>query len=1025
MRIFSESESLVSSPKVAKESVPRRILRARPEEYSSGANSVNPSPKKQPRLNLSSPSELKTWATIISEVANENLKEKDNDESTSCKRYKFEDQLSDIQFIDCNTPEHLVTTVSANTGYTIYTSIQIHNPPSMYDQSEQHKTIIDTNAVNSSSSAVPLRSERDRYSYPVTQYTTFAATKKEDRLSYPNSVSTGSPPMSNKKSNTIDISSAHKIVNEVHRSNSECFGKHDEMNKSKLSVATPQSPMKSPCYSLLIGSTASSASSSPINTPIQYDMDICNVYEPISFTSSTNAKDNAMMMQSSSSPMCEDNIKRDSKKGDLSLSLDLIRVENKVNVTSSPNTPQILTVSDKTNTENADTSQSITPSEIYYENLFNRQSMTPEISPRVEDIHHHHGSSSNNNFTVKPTIVHVPSLVEQQNTGKISPIKSTINITYNMKSPSSSVKSDSSEQKFTFNDDEYAENDGKKRSTDYEIVTKEGLLETAFDGNFDDSMVYEQVKFYRHAVEEVNDLVDEKPLSAKSDDSQKVPNVEKDEHEADAEEHYEIVFKDDKILSDVQMNDTVQLKQEESSEKKEFDQELETQDSLEFDQNLSLYENVEVKKPMVIYENVPLSNSTPIIQHMIKKTPIEKTFQEAVAVVTDEKTSSSSASSSPTNFNNVRKLATKFETSPIDVQPPPNFELNRSPSHRMRPEVQLRKNNRNAELYAITRSLDENAFIREFGSARKFEEFNKSINEIAELSSLTSNASNRRKSTDYSKPKVLNPPKKLPGFQAIIPEVHENCKKSVDYADGNGHKLKLNIGDPIVEIIDNQRSPVIGTERQPLQTFNVRITPTTENRISLIQSNNFDGGLEKTTATDEEKSTSTSSLTSLKMLKLDRERIEKIKEERRHQLNEKYRSESFRNLNNNVKLTKPKSKQDIDIDDLSDDLCTTHRFKSKSRNELDYEQPFSLINTNTTSSSTNNLTSNNRVRRISDEKNQNDIDSGIDDQVVLRGKESIADSSKTRPKFEKKNFEVNRERNNPGNNYRYSQNSNQ
>ncbi|KAG5676050.1 hypothetical protein PVAND_005904 [Polypedilum vanderplanki] len=975
MRIFSESESLVSSPKVAKDTVPRRIMRARPEEYSSsGANSVNPSPKKQPRLNLSSPSELKTWATIINEVANENSKDKTDDESTSCKRYKFEDQLSDIQFIDCNTPEHSVTTttVTANTGYTIYTSIQIHNPPSLYDHTEQHKTIIDTNRSNSTT-AVPLRSESDRYSYPVTQYTTFAAQKKEDRFSYPNTSSSSpqktkditknennvyqmniseSPPLKSKKSNTIDNSSSNKmVVHEVQRSNSEVFNKQNEMNKSKLSIATPQSPVKSPCYSLLIGSTASSTSSSPINTPVQYDMDVCHHYEPINFS---NAKD------------------KENKK---ELSLDLLRANSKINVKSSPSTPQIVTTaSDKTTTGTADTSQSVTPSEIHYENLFNRQSMTPEVSP--------HSS------IIKPTIVHVPSPASSTKSDKTSPIKSTINITYNIKSPSS-VKSD--EQKFSFDDDEI-----HNKQNEYEIVSKEGLLETAFD----DSIVYEQVKFFRHAVEEVNELVDDKSEMEKEDEIQKVPNVEK-EHEADAEEHYEIVFKNDKmLLSDIQMTDTVQ---EKKIDEKDKDQEVETQDSLEFDQNLSLYENVEIKKPMVIYENVPISSSAN--SSMIKNTkPIEKPQDLPI----QEK------SPSPTSVNNVRKLATKFETSPIDVQPQqPNFELNRSPSHRIRPEVQLRKNNRNADLYAITRSLDENAFIREFGSARKFEEFNKSINEIADLSSLSSSSSNRRKSTDYSKPKVLNQPKKLPGYQINLPEVHENCKQSIDYADGNGHKLKLNIGDS-GEIIDAQKSPSISGDRQPLQTFNT---------------NNFDGGLEKKTAADEEKSTSTTSLTSLKMLKLDRERIEKIKEERRHQLSEKYRSESFRNLNNNVKLSKPKSKQDIDIDDFNDDLCTTHRFKSKSRSELDYEQPFSLISTTTTSSSTNNLTSNNRVRRISDEKNQNDIDSGFDDQVVLRNNKDInipetQDSGKVKPKFDKKTFESNRERNSSGN-YRYSQNSNQ
>jgi len=1016
MRIFSESESLVSSPKVAKESVPRRILRARPEEYSSGGNSINPSPKKQPRLNLSSPNELKTWATIISEVSNEGTKEKVNYESTSCKRYKFEDQLSDIQFIDCNTPEHSVTTVSGNTGYTIYTSIQIHSPPSMYDNKEQHKTIIDTN------SSTPLRSDSERYSYPVTQYTTFAATKKEDRFSYPIAISTSSskqenelikgsnenvyqmnisesPPVSGKKSNTIDVSSSPSkmVVKDVQRSNSEVFSKKNEMNRSKLSVATPQSPVKSPCYSLLIGSTASSASSSPVNTPINYDMDICNLYEPISFSNAKDNKDNAVSVMQTSQE------RRDSKKG---LSLDLMRNTSKINVPSSPNTPQILTTnSDRTETAET-TSQSITPSEIHYENLsFNRQSMTPEISPlmTVDDMHH-------NSFVVKPTIVHVPS--PALSTGKTSPIKSTINITYNLKSPSS-VKSDESEQKF------FADDFNKKN--DYEIVSKEGLLETAFD----DSMVYEQVKFYRHAVEEVNDLVDDKPVSLTSDDSeenQKVPNLDK-EDEADVEEHYEIVFKNDKMISsDIQMNESSHTQNIQEKEIK--DHETETQDSLEFDQNVSLYENVDVKKPPKIYENVPLPpslSSSPVRQI---KSSSEKgqdsSDNEVQKISTDGK-------SSPTNFSNVRKLATRFETSPVDVQPP--FDFHRSPSHRSRPDVQLRKNNRNADMYTITRSLDENAFIREFGSARKFEEFNKSINEIADLSSLSSSSSDRRKSTDYSKPKVLNPPKKLPGFSSNISEVHENCKKSIDYADGNGHKLKLNIGDS-GELIEAQKS--LANERQPLQTFNVRITPTTENRISLIQSN-FETGLEKKTLADEEKSTSTTSLTSLKMLKLDRERIEKIKEERRHQLNEKYRSESFRNLNNNVKLSKPKSKQEINIDDdFQDEICTTHRFKSKSRNELDYEQPISLINTTTASSSTQNLitTSSNRIRRISDEKNQNDIDSGIDDQVVLKSKDASEprDSkyeNKIKPKFEKRNFDFTRERNNSSGSYRYSQNSNQ
>lgn len=114
MRIFSEDESLVSSPRIPRDSVSRgeafycvgsnvvifqaqrRILtRSRPDEYSSNTNSSNPSPKKQPRVVLSP-------------------------ESMCRKRTRLEDQLSDIQYIDCNTPE---------SNYTISTTAVIHTLP--------------------------------------------------------------------------------------------------------------------------------------------------------------------------------------------------------------------------------------------------------------------------------------------------------------------------------------------------------------------------------------------------------------------------------------------------------------------------------------------------------------------------------------------------------------------------------------------------------------------------------------------------------------------------------------------------------------------------------------------------------------------------------------------------------------------------------------------------------------------------------------------------------------------------------
>lgn len=123
MRIFSESESLVSSPRVGKENVPpasgcatRRIMRARPEEFSSQTNSVNPSPKKQPRLNLLSPSAARQLP--VNPCGHEPA-----GAENCCKRYKLEDQLSDIQFIDSGTPEH------PTSAQQQFASVEVHPPP--------------------------------------------------------------------------------------------------------------------------------------------------------------------------------------------------------------------------------------------------------------------------------------------------------------------------------------------------------------------------------------------------------------------------------------------------------------------------------------------------------------------------------------------------------------------------------------------------------------------------------------------------------------------------------------------------------------------------------------------------------------------------------------------------------------------------------------------------------------------------------------------------------------------------------
>uniref|UniRef100_A0A182SZR4 Uncharacterized protein n=1 Tax=Anopheles maculatus TaxID=74869 RepID=A0A182SZR4_9DIPT len=210
------------------------------------------------------------------------------------------------------------------------------------------------------------------------------------------------------------------------------------------------------------------------------------------------------------------------------------------------------------------------------------------------------------------------------------------------------------------------------------------------------------------------------------------------------------------------------------------------------------------------------------------------------------------------------------------------------------------------------------------------------------------------------------------------------------------------------------------------RAYNVRITPTTENRISLVQYNycdgttnnsSTDGGAGSPTGTplmrvvgghkgehftDDDRN----SITSLKMLgscKLDRSRIEKIKEERRHQLSEKYRSESFKSERGdygagaNGKL-KSKSKSELRefkegdlVADRADKKYDSLRFRSKSRAELlSSDGPFPLadsscnpvagkiasVSLNTVAqpvASSLRPTAPIRTRRISDEKNQNDL----------------------------------------------------
>lgn len=301
----------------------------------------------------------------------------------------------------------------------------------------------------------------------------------------------------------------------------------------------------------------------------------------------------------------------------------------------------------------------------------------------------------------------------------------------------------------------------------------------------------------------------------------------------------------------------------------------------------------------------------------------------------------------------MRQLANKFETSPVDSAPfdftkplVKKLDTNRNSS------TSIKASNANKQLHKtakITRSLDENAFEREFGSVNKLDRITRGSQQIPQIDGSVNGVS-RRMSLEYIRPKTLNPPKRLPDLDDNDTEI---CK-----SEGKGSSLK---SDDVA--VDSAQ-------------YNVRITPTTENPISLIQHNvPNEAGTNKVTNNDDEKNqTSLSSIKVLGSFKLDRERIEKIKEERRHQLNEKFRSESFRGGDQPTEYNKEKSKSRIELRELKDTEPKSEslRFKSKSRGDVRTTSKESSIGDYMAGSGTTLGLISNRVRRISDEKNQNE-----------------------------------------------------
>lgn len=529
-----------------------------------------------------------------------------------------------------------------------------------------------------------------------------------------------------------------------------------------------------------------------------------------------------------------------------------------VNINSTPNSPNQTITSENT-------SQSMTPSDFCYQNL-NRTSL--ESSPKSE---------MNQCFDTLDHSFNTYENVENKNSKPTTPIKSTISIIYNIKSPEKNLVDCKSNPSFGDYEDMCPTNDEM-----FKITEK----------SFDDKIVYEQLKFYKSAVTEVNDLLDNgnglrvAETSVENNNLNKtvqvVPTLEHDQTIAETMNLDVFYSTESKTVTDFEENEDI------------FMNDNDIHDSLENDQNLSLYENVELKQPDKFYENIVINKITTDATKIVRK-------NLDLPTKVDIKLN---------NFT-VRQLATKFETSPVEAMPPFEFlktNIKAKNENRKSPCVIRANNSKQLNKTSITRSLDENAFIREFGSQPNID-YIKNIKKIQEMVNISNeNISSRRKSLEFISPKNLNPPKRLPELIDVEGEI---CKISDKQS-----KLKLDLSKKF--------------NNKLIATCNDKITPTTENRISLIQQNvsdNFTKNIEEDR---------NSSIKVLENCKLDRERIEKIKEERRHQLNEKYRSESFRGEREYNKI---KSKSKCELRDLKDnEKCTTEslRLKSKSRGDIRY-----------------------------------------------------------------------------------------
>lgn len=447
-------------------------------------------------------------------------------------------------------------------------------------------------------------------------------------------------------------------------------------------------------------------------------------------------------------------------------------------------------------------------SDLSYKNLNRLSAVSTSSDEKLKVMTSSHESTSSYsnshdyeccNFT-RPSYINLSSSSKSSTSPLKSPLKSTISITFRSPTKSKDSDRDSVYEDIVLDKSLSIVEDATVPNTDaslptqqacqpdfnHDLIILESPTETHFD-TIDDTDVYSQVKFFKKSIEEVNAMMYE------------------DDKDKDVLE--ESVFLPDEYTDE---NGTEEFYKEEETRSKDdsFDYHLLPDKNHYENIQFNDYENINVNK-LKLCDKLEITENTHsndvIDEHDNGNVKKEKNL-------------------------NVRELAIRFE-SPTEQKGPFTFEKFKAevkyPSLERKDDivrVSVKSEPKTSpKSYKLTknsaRSLDENAFVKEFGADR-----------------------DRRKSLEVRDVKPI----KLPDLNLNIEE-----KKAT--------------------------------------------TPTTENKISLIQRFEKPEEPKPIIAFDTEK-------------KLSRERIEKYKEERRNFLREKYSSQSFRS--NPEQLTRIKIKKD-------------------------------------------------------------------------------------------------------------------